>query len=162
MLNLKGIWIPIGILKDKNLSDKEKFIYTIILFLSQENGYCQCTNGTLSKMFYISTTQVSKLINSLKNKKYINTDIMFKENSRQIEKRKLIPLKNNYNDYVTKVKGQSIQKIQYPIQQKLKDNKYNNKITNKNKAGKRDYSNFDFKKLYANVGTIIDEEMDIK
>ena len=26
-LNLKGIWIPIEILKDKNLSDKEKRIY---------------------------------------------------------------------------------------------------------------------------------------
>ena len=26
-LNLKGLWIPIEILADKNLSDKEKHIY---------------------------------------------------------------------------------------------------------------------------------------
>ena len=30
-LNLKGIWIPIAILTNKNLSDKEKTILSIIL-----------------------------------------------------------------------------------------------------------------------------------
>ena len=38
-LNLKGLWIPIEILTDKNLSDKEKIILSIILFLSKENNY---------------------------------------------------------------------------------------------------------------------------
>ena len=37
-LNLKGVWIPIEILIDDNLSDKEKLIYSIILFLSKENN----------------------------------------------------------------------------------------------------------------------------
>lgn len=86
MLNLKGIWIPIEILIDKNLSDKEKIIYAIILFLSQENNYCYCTNTTLSEMFYISTTQVSKLINSLKSKKYIKTEIIYKETASKLNK----------------------------------------------------------------------------
>ena len=30
-LNLKGVWIPIEILTDNKLSDKEKYIYAIIL-----------------------------------------------------------------------------------------------------------------------------------
>ena len=30
-LNLKGIWVPIEILTDNRLSDKEKTIYSIIL-----------------------------------------------------------------------------------------------------------------------------------
>ena len=38
-LNLKWIWIPIEILIDDNLSDKEKLIYSIILFLSKDNKY---------------------------------------------------------------------------------------------------------------------------
>ena len=42
-LNLKGIWIPIGILIDTNLSDKEKVIYSIIIFLSKGN----CKTGKL-------------------------------------------------------------------------------------------------------------------
>lgn len=43
-LNLKGIWIPIEVLTDKNLSDKEKMILAIILFLGKENNNCFCTN----------------------------------------------------------------------------------------------------------------------
>ena len=39
-LNLKGLWIPIEVLTDKNLSDKEKHIYSLIVFLSQEKQYC--------------------------------------------------------------------------------------------------------------------------
>lgn len=31
-LNLKGIWIPIEILTDEKLSDKENIIYAIILY----------------------------------------------------------------------------------------------------------------------------------
>ena len=43
-LNLKGIWIPIEVLTDKNLSDREKMILAIKLFLSKENNNCFCTN----------------------------------------------------------------------------------------------------------------------
>lgn len=71
-LNLKGIWIPTEILLDTKLSDKEKIIYSLIIFLSKENKYCYCTNKTFSELLNISTTQVSKLINSLKSKKYIH------------------------------------------------------------------------------------------
>lgn len=64
-LNLKGLWIPIEILTDKNLSDKEKNIYSLVIFLSQEKQYCFCTNKTISELLNISVTQVSKLVNSL-------------------------------------------------------------------------------------------------
>ena len=43
-LNLKGIWIPIEILTDNKLRDKEKIIYTIIIYLSKEKRYCYLTN----------------------------------------------------------------------------------------------------------------------
>ena len=43
-LNLKGIWIPYEVLTNKNLSDKEKYIYSIILFLSKETNKCYCSN----------------------------------------------------------------------------------------------------------------------
>ena len=74
-LNLKGIWIPIEILTDEKLSDKEKIIYAIILYLSKENNYCYLTNKTISELLNVSITQVSKLVNSLKDKKYIDTQV---------------------------------------------------------------------------------------
>lgn len=91
-LNLKGIWIPIEVLTDTKLNDKEKMIYSLILCLSNEKGYCYCTNKTISELLNISITQVSKLINLLKDKKYIDVKLIYKENSKQIEMRKLIPI----------------------------------------------------------------------
>ena len=129
-LNLKGLWIPIEVLTDKNLSDKEKHIYSLIIFLSQEKGYCFCTNKTISELLNISVTQVSKLVNSLKDKVYINIEMIYKENSKEVDVRKLIP-----------------------IEEKFKDNKYKNN----NKKGycnyeQRDYDKegFDWNSLYAN------------
>lgn len=86
-LNLKGLWIPIEILTDTNLSDKERHIYSIVMFLSKENNYCYCTNSNISELLNISITQVSKLVNSLKKKGYIDIDIKYKDNSKEIESR---------------------------------------------------------------------------
>ena len=135
MSNLKGLWIPIEILTDKNLSDKEKHIYSLVIFLSQEKQYCFCTNKTISELLNISVTQVSKLVNSLKDKGYINIEMVYKENSKEVDIRKLIP-----------------------IEEKFKDNKYNiNKYKNTNNKRlcnfeQRDYEKegFDFNSLYAN------------
>ena len=166
-LNLKGIWIPIEILTDEKLSDKEKIIYAIILYLSKENNYCYLTNKTISELLNISITQVSKLVNSLKDKKYINIELIYKKNSKQVEMRKLIPTSKNKDTYLTKVKYPLQQNFNPPIEEKFKDNKYNNKNINKYNSTKqnykksktnfeqRDYTNYDFTKLYANADMLV-------
>ena len=144
-LNLKGIWIPIEILTDENLSDKEKIIYAIILYLSKENSYCYLTNKTISELLNISITQVSKLVNSLKDKKYIDIELIYKENSKQVEMRKLIPTSKNKDTYLTKVK--------YPLQQnfntpKVKDiNKRIDKLYEDKYNGL--FEDEDFTRLYS-------------
>ena len=165
-LNLKGIWIPIEILTDVKLSDKEKIIYAIIIYLSKENQYCFLTNKTISKLLNISVTQVSNLINSLKSKEYIDTELIYKENTKQVEMRKLILIKNK-DTYLRKVKYPPQENFNTPIKEKFKDNKYNNKINNRynsdNKVYKksranfeqRDYTNYDFTKLYANADILV-------
>ena len=59
-LNLKGVWIPIEILTDNKLSDKEKYIYAIILYLSKEKNYCYKTNRTISE--FNTSIRISKFI----------------------------------------------------------------------------------------------------
>lgn len=164
-LNLKGIWIPIEILTDEKLSDKEKIIYSIIWYLSKQNSYCYLTNKTISELLNISITQVSKLVNSLKDKKYIDIELIYKENSKQVEMRKLILI--NKNTYLTKVKYPLQQNFNTPIEEKFKYNKYNNKNINKYNGTKqnykksranfeqRDYTNYDFTKLYANADMLV-------
>ena len=153
-LNLKGLWMPIEILTDKNLSDKEKHIYSLVMFLSQEKQYCFCTNKTISSLLNISVTQVSKLVNSLKTKGYINIEMVYKENSKEVDIRKLIPIEEKFNTLFNKSLIPSPTKLQYPIEEKFKDNKY---IINNNKKGycnyeQRDYDKegFDWNSLYAN------------
>ena len=155
-LNLKGLWIPIEILADKNLSDKEKIILSIILFLSKENNNCFCTNGTISELLNISSKQVSKLINSLKAKEYIDITMKYKDNSKQIEKRTIKPIQEKFNTSPSKVLYPSPTKVPYTMEQKVKDNKNNiNKYNNKKgycKYEQRDYDKegFDWNSLYAN------------
>ena len=139
-LNLKGLWIPIEVLTDKNLSDKEKHIYSLIIFLSQEKGYCFCTNKTISELLNISVTQVSKLVNSLKDKEYINIEMIYKENSKEVDVRKLIPIEEKLNTLFNKSLIPSPTKLQYPTREKFKDNKIYNK--NNNKIYNKDKRNF--------------------
>ena len=143
-LNLKGVWIPIEILTDKNLSDKEKNIYAIILYLSKENYYCYLTNKSISKLLNISITQISKLVNSLKSKNYIRIELIYKENSKQIEMRKQIQIVKNNDTYLTKVKYPLQQNFNTPIEEKFKDNKnINNKYNSNNKIYKKSTANFE-------------------
>lgn len=104
------------------------------------------------------------MINSLKKKKYITTEIIYKENTKQVEMRKLIPIKNE-DTYLRKVKYPPQENFNTPIKEKFKDNKYNNKINNKynNDFHKKNMANFEQRKydaidldsLYANADAFI-------
>lgn len=157
-LNLKDIWIPIEILTDNKLSDKEKIIYAIVIYLSKENQYCFLTNKTISELLNISVTQVSNLINSLKSKEYIDTELIYKENTKQVEMRKLIPIKNE-DTYLRKVKYPLQANFNTPIKEKFKNNKYNSdkKFQKKSMANfeQRKYDDIDFTRLYANADAFI-------
>ena len=73
----------------------------------------------------------------------------YKENSKQIETRTIKPIQEKFNT--------SPSKVPYPMEQKVKDNKYiinNNKNNNKGYCNyeQRDYDKegFDWNSLYAN------------
>ena len=90
--NLKGLWIHYEILTNEHLSDKEKYIYSLILFFSKNDGYCTITNKYIATIVNLSDTRVSKLISSLSKKKYVQVITNFQDTTRQIINRKIIPL----------------------------------------------------------------------
>ena len=144
MKEFKGIWIPYEVLTDKKLNDKEKMIYSMILSLSKEND-CTISNTYISNLLNICNVQASRIINSLKKKGYIIVKIIYKENSKEIALRKIIPI----NKYVNTPKQISDE----PINKNVKDIINNNKIYNKDNCrlkNGRDYSNFDWTSLYVN------------
>ena len=105
----------------------------------------------MSELLNISSKQVSKLINSLKAKGYINVNMKYKEKSKEIETRTIKPMLEKINTSPSKVLYHSPSKVPYPMEQKVKDNKYN-KNNNKryNNYEQRKYEGFDWNSLYAN------------
>ena len=103
------------------------------------------SNTYISKLLNICNVQASRIINSLKKKGYVKIEIVYKQDSKEIALRKMIPI----NKYVNTSKRMSNE----PINKNVKDIINKDKIHNKNscrvKDG-RDYSNFDWTSLYAN------------
>ncbi len=98
-LDLKGLWMPSEILINDKLSDKEKIILSMIIYLSKDKGYCFATNNYFSDILNVTVVSVSRIINSLKKKKYIKINMNYKSNSKEIENRQIIPLKEVMNRY---------------------------------------------------------------
>lgn len=138
MKEFKGVWIPYEILTDVKLNDKEKIVYSMILYLSKEKE-CIMSNSYISELLNITKIQSSRIINSLKKKGYIKVEMTYKENSKEIAIRKITPIYKNINTYK--------QIDTKPINTNVKEIKSNYK--NKYKSD-RDYSNFDWTSLYAN------------
>ncbi len=138
MKEFKGVWIPYEVLIDTKLNDKEKIVYSMILYLSKEKE-CIISNSYISELLNITKIQSSRIINSLKKKGYIKVEMTYKENSKEIALRKITPIYKNVNTYK--------QINTNPINTNVKEIKSNHK--NKYKSD-RDYSNFDWTSLYAN------------
>lgn len=62
---VKGVWIPIEIWENKNLTLLEKIIYIEIDSLSNENKNCYASNKYLADFCNCSETRVSKIISKL-------------------------------------------------------------------------------------------------
>ena len=170
MQKLKGLWIPAEILLNEDLSDKEKIILSMILYLSEETKSCFASNKYIANIVNVTHERVSKIISSLKDKGYINVKLKYKTDSKEIEERLIIPIVENINRYSQDVQeGIEInnysdsQKQPYPIVENDKDiinniknkNNYNNAYYPNNKKyipyrSDRNYDDFDFNSLYAN------------
>lgn len=68
---VKGIWIPIEIWKDKNLTWNEKILFLEIDSYTSKEKDCYFSNEYISELLGISITNASKTISSLIEKGYI-------------------------------------------------------------------------------------------
>ena len=170
MQKLKGLWIPVEILLNEEITDKEKIILSMILYLSDEKGNCFASNQYIASIVNVTSNRVSKIIKSLKDKSYIQVKLKYKKDSKEIEQRQILPMVEIANRYSQKCQdgigennNTDSRKQPYPVGESNKDIKYNiknknnykkeshNKKNNKANFEQRDYSNYDFTKLYANA-----------
>lgn len=84
--NFKGVWIPKEIWLAKDLGWSEKVLLVEIDSLDGEQG-CFASNEYLADFFKLSKDRISKMISSLRDKGYITVQLVYKEGTKQIEKR---------------------------------------------------------------------------
>ena len=129
--------IPATVRYDKRLKDKAKLLYGEITALSNEKGYCWATNKYFADLYNVSTTTISLLIKNLIDIGYIKSEIIYKENSKEILKRKLKindEILEKDNTYLKKLKEGIKENLNTPIKENLKDNNtFINNTFNNNK-----------------------------
>ncbi len=167
---LKGLWIPAEILLNEELTDKEKLILAMILYLSEETSSCFASNKYIANIVNVTADRVSKIISSLRDKNYIKVKLKYKTDSKEIEERQILPIVENINRCSQKhLEGIDInnysdsQKQPYPIGDNDKDiiknkNNYNKEDTHKKKnipyRSDRYGDDFNWDSLYANYKEI--------
>lgn len=118
--------IPANVRYDKSLPPNAKLLYGEITALCNERGYCWATNKYFADLYSVSTTSVSKWISALCDGGYIQSKITYKEGTKEIDKR-----------YITIVQQPIEEKLNTPIEKKLKENTTSSFNTTKNKKKER-------------------------
>jgi len=85
---VQGVFIHHSFFEIEDLSLPQKLIYAKVCDLDNEKG-CYASNMYFSKLFKISTRQVSTHINNLVSKGYVTSKFVYKPNSKEIDYRVL-------------------------------------------------------------------------
>lgn len=97
--------IPADVRYDNELKDKAKLLYGEITSLSDKYGYCYASNKYFAELYGVTVTTISLLIKNLVEKGYIESEIKYKEGSKEILNRYLKIIKGGY---LKKVKDNNI------------------------------------------------------
>ena len=146
----------------------------MILYLSEERKSCFASNKYIANIVNVTHERVSKIISALKDKGYVSVKLKYKTDSKEIEERQITPKPQNINRYSQKLQEGidnnnylDSEKRPYPIGKNNKDiinniknkNNYNKELhvkkNNKANFEQRDYTGFDFTKLYANADAFL-------
>lgn len=82
--NLKGIFIPIEILCDNNLSIQEKLVLSLVKIMPNA---LTMSNARIGELINLSKSRVSEICSSLASKGYIDVKLIYKPHSKQVEER---------------------------------------------------------------------------
>ena len=103
--------IPAEIRYDEDLTPNEKILYGEITALTNKNGECWAGNKYFSKLYKVQLQSVSRWLKHLKQKGYININLVYKSESKEIEKRVIkingIPVSENVKTF-TQSSGEPI------------------------------------------------------
>lgn len=103
--------IPADVRYDNTLKDKAKLLYGEIVALSNKEGVCFASNKYFAELYDVSPTTISLLVKDLLDKGYIESEIIYKEGTKEILHRYLKIIKEGY-----------LRNLKEGIKENLKDN----------------------------------------
>lgn len=118
--------IPANVRYDRDLPPNAKLLYGEITALCNERGYCWAENRYFAELYGVSKTSVSKWISALCEKGYINTELIYKDGCKEIDKRYITivnnPIEEKLNTPLTKADN--------PIEENFTENNTGNNTSN--------------------------------
>lgn len=134
--------IPANVRYDKNLKANEKLLYSEITCLANKNGYCYATNEYFAKLYNVGKNVVSGWISNLAKRGYVITQIIYKQGTKEIEKR-LISIHSTVATPITEKGNTCYENNIYHITEKSNTPITENRIDNitSNEYYKKEYKN---------------------
>lgn len=123
------------VLHDNRLTPLARLIYGEIAALANIHGFAWISNGKLAKKYQVSIKTISISISKLQELGYIQSQLTYKENSKEVEQRNIYinPINENVNTPYTKNSIPPIQKCKEGMEKNVKDNNtMNNTMNNTN------------------------------
>lgn len=81
--------IPADVRYDERLKPNAKLMYGEFTCLCNIHGYCFATNKYFAELYKVSINTISEWVNQLKRYGYINVSFIYKENSKEIQERRI-------------------------------------------------------------------------
>ncbi|OAZ16839.1 hypothetical protein V425_05785 [Lactococcus lactis RTB018] len=163
------IILPAQVLHDNKLTPLARLIYGELSALANINGYAWISNQKLADKYEVSLRTINNSLSALKDYGYIRTELFYKENSKEVERREIYiePHENNFMTPMKKIAGGSRNKMQDPHEENCMSpmkktaqiitqynntsnntvNNSNNNSSNKNKENQNKNSDGKLKKL---------------
>ena len=79
--------IPANVRYDTNICANAKLLYGEITALCNEKGYCWASNQYFADLYSVNKASISRWVSSLEKNGYINIELVYKENSKEIKHR---------------------------------------------------------------------------
>jgi len=117
--------IPANVRYDKRLTPRAILLYGEITALCNKDGYCWARNKYFAELYSVSITSVSTWVSQLEKYGYIIRDIVYKDNSKEVDKRYLRIFKEGSKEILNR-----------PIQEILKDNTTSSNTTKNSNISK--------------------------
>ena len=84
--------LPADVRYDDRLSAREKLLYAEITALSNKEGYCWAGNTYFANLYNSTNRTIITAINNLENFGYLRREMIYKKNSKEVQKRLLYPM----------------------------------------------------------------------